>query len=192
VINVGSTVVGNIFTTILKQPINKKITKKKISKSFEKASGLFAGIENTITTTSKIQEKNIDIKKYDAQKMKEIIALSKKEKDLKNKAPKIKQLITTITKFAFVPNGVAKVVAVLTMNSNNTNTNIKSKSRSIGKSRFIGNSRNKIGKQRSIRRIQLSQHRRTRTGRKSKKKQKKNKKTKKVKKSKRSKRSKRR
>lgn len=165
VINVGSTVVGNIFTTILKQPINK--TTKNKTKSFEKASELFTGIENTITTIGKKQEKNIDMENYDAKKIQEIIELSKKEKDLKNRAPIIKQLITTITKFAFVPNGVTKVVAVLTMNTNNKSITKKSISRSIRRktpSRLSRNIRSIVARKSKKKR----KHKKTKKGKKGK------------------------
>jgi len=124
IINVGSTVVGNIFGSVLKQQVestttDSNIQEKNLVNPLKNASNLFAGIEKTITTISEIQEKNIDVKNYDLKKMQEIITSSKNKKDLVIKSPKLKNIITNIAKYALVkvPVGdvrrVSNVIAVV-------------------------------------------------------------------------------
>lgn len=126
--DIGSTVTGNIFSTILKNPSNKKANSEKMQKSFKTAIDLFDNmkthIDNIADNFPKIKKEDYKIiKKYDDKKMKEIITLAKKEGlVLENKLPKVKKIIQNITICALNPKLQLNLIAFLLTYTGDINT----------------------------------------------------------------------
>lgn len=126
--DIGSTVTGNIFSTILKNPSNKKANTEKMQKSFKTAIDLFDNmkthIDNIADNFPKIKKEDYKIiKKYDDKKMKEIITLAKKEGlVLENKLPKVKKIIQNITICALNPKLQLNLIAFLLTYTGDINT----------------------------------------------------------------------
>ncbi len=126
--DIGSTVTGNIFSTILKNPSNKEANSEKMQKSFKTAIDLFDNmkthIDNIADNFPKIKKEDYKIiKKYDDKKMKEIITLAKEDGlVLENKLPKVKKIIQNITICALNPKLQLNLIAFLLTYTGDINT----------------------------------------------------------------------